>query len=53
MKRIVTFEATCECGWTTGPLESCAKVQKAVKRHIDDNPHRDFEDVPLPFGEQR
>lgn len=53
MKRNVIFTGTCECGWTTGPQESCAKAQKAMKRHIDDNPHRDFDDVPLPFEEQQ
>jgi len=47
VKKQVTFIAYCECGWHSDPQTSCSKAQAAVKKHTDDSPHRDFDDVPM------
>lgn len=47
MKHHVMWKAVCQCGWTTGYVESASKAQKAMKQHLDNDPHRDYVDVPL------
>jgi hypothetical protein len=42
------FTVECEvCGWTAQGFSTAAKATKAAKQHLNDNPHRDFEDVPM------
>lgn len=48
MKIPTTWEVRCEaCGSSSGPQATVAKAQKWLKDHVNNNQHRDFEDVPM------
>ena len=51
MIRSFTYTVECDvCNWAAGGFDSPQKAAKAAKRHTDDNPHADYDDVPLWDG---
>ena len=41
------WKAACSCGWQTEWLPKASDVSRALKKHHDENPHRDYVDVPM------
>lgn len=41
------WKAVCQCGWTTGYQASADKCRKMLKAHVDNDPHKDYTDVPM------
>ena len=43
----ITFVAVCDvCGWRS-EHSTCTKAQEAAKQHLNDNPHRNYDDLAM------
>ena len=44
---VYSYTVTClTCGWTAGPFTTATKAQKEAKQHDNEQPHRDYDDIP-------
>ena len=41
------WKVVCECGWSSGYQPSAQKAKALLKKHTDNDPHRDYVDVPM------